>query len=263
IFADQRGPELDDPAPDDATGVYLDIHSYSQLVLWPWGFTYDVPPNGTALQTLGRKFAYFNSYTPQQAVDLYYTDGTTDDFVYGDLGIAAYTFELGTSFAEPCYNFEETILPDNLPALIYAAKAARTPYLTPAGPDVVSPAASPSDVEPGAAIQLSATINDTRYFTGGSSSEPSQPIVAAEYYLDIPPWDAASSPVSYTMSAADGVFNSVSEVVTATLDTTSLDGGWHMVYFRGQDAAGSWGAVSAVFIYIWPPNKLYLPNIYR
>ena len=48
--------------------------------------------------TLGRKLAYWNGYTPEQAIGLYPTDGTTTDFVYGELGIAAYTFELGTAF---------------------------------------------------------------------------------------------------------------------------------------------------------------------
>ncbi len=37
IFPDQRGPLPSDPAPADATGLYIDLHSYSELVLWPWG----------------------------------------------------------------------------------------------------------------------------------------------------------------------------------------------------------------------------------
>ncbi len=53
------------------------------------------PANDAALQTLGRRLAYFNGYTPQQSIGLYPTDGTTVDFAYGDLGVAAYTFELG------------------------------------------------------------------------------------------------------------------------------------------------------------------------
>ena len=65
-------------------------------------------PNGPALQTLGRKFAYFNNYTPEQAIGLYPTDGTTDDFGYGDLGVASYTFELGTAFFQDCSTFENT-----------------------------------------------------------------------------------------------------------------------------------------------------------
>ena len=127
IFPDQRDASLSSPAPATATGVYIDLHSYSQLVLWPWGFTTSVAPNSAALQTLGRKFAYFNSYTPEQAVSLYATDGTTDDFAYGNLGVAAYTFEMGTAFFQACSTFESTIYPTNLNALIYAAKVVRTP----------------------------------------------------------------------------------------------------------------------------------------
>ena len=105
------------PAPDDTTGVFLDIHSYGELVLWPWGFTSGAAPNATALQTLGRKYAYFNSHTPQQAYALYATDGTTDDHAYGELGVAAYCFEVGTAFFQSCSYFESTLLPANMPAL--------------------------------------------------------------------------------------------------------------------------------------------------
>jgi hypothetical protein len=34
-FPDQRDDVLSDPAPDDAMGVFLDIHTYGELVLWP------------------------------------------------------------------------------------------------------------------------------------------------------------------------------------------------------------------------------------
>ena len=54
--------------------------------------------------------------------------------------MASYTFELGTSFFQDCSTFENTILPDNLQALIYAAKVPRTPYMTPAGPDALTAA---------------------------------------------------------------------------------------------------------------------------
>jgi carboxypeptidase T len=95
-------------------------------------------PNASALQTLGRKFAYFNRYTPQQSNVLYGTDGDTTEYAYGTLGIAAYTFELGAAFFQACSNFDGTIYPSNLPALIYAAKVARTPYQTPLGPDALN-----------------------------------------------------------------------------------------------------------------------------
>lgn len=250
-FPDQRADPLTSPAPEDATGVFLDIHSYSQLVLWPWGFTSTPAPNATALQTLGRKFAYFNAYLPQQAVELYPTDGTTDDFAYGELGLAAYTFELGTSFFQDCASFENTILPKNLAALLYAAKVARTPYLTPAGPEVLEVTASPVGVAPGLPIQLTALADDTR-FSSANGVEPTQNISAAEYYLDTPPWNP-TPPAPYSLNPADGSLDAPVESLIASIDTSGLSQGRHTVFVRARDTAGNWGPVSAAFIYILDP----------
>jgi murein tripeptide amidase MpaA len=250
IYPDQRPDPLTSPAPADATGVYLDIHSYSQLVLWSWGFTSAVAPNGPALQTLGRKFAYFNNYTPQQAIGLYPTDGSTDDFGYGDLGVASYTFELGTAFFQSCSSFESTILPGNMPALLYAAKVVRTPYLTPAGPDALNVAAAPATITVGAPVVLTAAINDTR-FNNSNGAEPSQAIAAAEYYIDTPPWQPGA--VAYPMAAVDGNFNSTVENVTAVINSGCLTPGRHMLFVRGKDANGNWGAISAAFLQVQAP----------
>jgi carboxypeptidase T len=252
-FPDQREDSLDSAAPADATGVFLDIHSYSQLVLWPWGFTSSTAPNATGLQTLGRKFAYYNHYTPQQSMDLYPTDGTTDDFAYGKQGVAAYCFEIGTSFYQDCATFENIILPNNLLALIYAAKVSRTPYLTPAGPDALSVAVAPGAIVPGTAVHLAATIDDTRY-NNSNGTEPTQNIAAAEFYVDVPPWVTTTTPVALPMTAVDGSFNQKTEAVEATIDTGGLAKGRHIVFVRGQDAAGNWGAFSAVFLYVIDPD---------
>ena len=247
IFPDQRGDGPNDPAPVDATGVFLDLHSYSELVLWPWGWDNISPPNGVALQTLGRKFAYFNDYTPQQSIYLYPTDGTTIDTAYGELGLAAYTFELGNYFFEPCYNFENYIIPENMPALIYAAKVARTPYMTPAGPDALDLTLSEPLVERGEPVTLTAVLNDTR-FNNSQGSEPTQNIAAGEVYINIPPWLEDQNPQPIQMDPADGQFNSPIETATITLDTSDLEAGQHILFVRGQDAAGNWGAFSAVFL---------------
>ncbi len=254
-FPDQRGDALADPAPDTATGVFLDLHSYSELVLWPWGFTYDPAPNSQALQTLGRKFAFFNQYTPEQSSELYFTDGATDDFAYGDLGLAAYTFELGTYFFQSCNYFENNIWPQNLPALLYAAKVARTPYLSPAGPDALSISLTSDQVGIGEAVQLTATVDDTRYLM----SEPTQNIVAAEYYIDNPPWVTNPIPLPYSMAALDGSFNNTIEIVTAAIDTSNMNTGRHILFIRGQDADGNWGPPTAYFILI--QHKSFLPMI--
>jgi hypothetical protein len=258
-YPDQRLPELDAPAPVDATGVFVDLHSYGDLVLWPWGFTDVPPPNGTALRTLGRKMAYWNSATPEQASSLYPTSGATDDFAYGDLGLAAYTFEVGTRFFETCAVFESSILPGNLPSLIYAAKAARTPYLTPAGPDARDLSVAPAVAGQAITVQVQATLDDTRY-SAANGSEPVQGIAAGELYVDVPPWAVDAGPVAYPLLPLDGTFDSSVEAVQANLSTAGLAPGRHILYLRGRDAAGSWGAFSAIFLHV-TGQKAYLPLV--
>lgn len=237
-------------APPDAPGVYFDVHSFSELVLWPWGGTATTTDNDAAFVTLGHKLAYFNGYTPQQAIDLYVTDGTTIDFGFGDLGLAAFVFELGTSFFQSCGSFESDVLPGNLPALRYAAKVVRTPYLTPSGPDALGVAVSPPVVAPGDATTVTSTIDDTRFSTVNGTI-PTQPIAAAEMYVGAPPW-AGGTPVP--MSAVDGAFDETIEPATVQIETSSLPSGRHLVFVRGRDTLGAWGAFSSAFLSVVDPD---------
>ncbi|MCH0541086.1 zinc carboxypeptidase [Streptomyces sp. MUM 203J] len=78
----------------------IDFHTYSELVLWPFGWTYsDTAPGMTrddrdAFAAVGGKMAASNGYTPEQSSDLYITDGTIDDWLWGDQRIFGYTFEM-------------------------------------------------------------------------------------------------------------------------------------------------------------------------
>ncbi len=257
-FPDQRDSLVSSPAPITTTGVFIDLHSYGNQVLWPWGFTTEPAPNGDALQTLGRKFGFFNQYSPQQAsVGLYLTDGDSDGFAYGDLGLAGYTFEVGNNFFESCSYYLNNIIPENLPALLYAAKIARYPYMLPTGPDVVILSVSPETTQTGNAILVQANINDQRFF---GEDEPTQVISAAEYYIDTPPWITSTFPISYSMNVEDGVLDEKIETFTASVNTTGLSQGKHMIFVRGQDIAGNWGPVSAQFLYIYN-QQLFIPLI--
>jgi len=251
LWPDNRGPNRDDPAPDDTSGLHIDLHSYSELVLWPWGDTSQKAPNGTALQTLGRKFAWYNGYYPEQSIGLYPTDGTSDGPSYGELGVPAFTFEMGTDFFQSCSVYTNTIKPANLAALTYAARILRTPYQTPAGPDLsalkLKPDATTKAVRAGKPVQLTAKATDT-HFSTANGAEPTQPIAAAEYYVDTPPWIGGAD--AFPMSAADGAFDSKTEKVVSTIDTTGWASGSHLVFVRSKDNAGRWGAFSAVFLKI-------------
>ena len=264
IFPDQRGPNLTDPAPDDATGIYLDIHSTGQLILYPYGFTETLAPNNTQLRTFARKLAFFNLHTPQQALDLYLTDGTAEDFGYGGMGLATFTYELGTKFFEDCSYFEDTLLPRNMPSLYYAAKVARTPYMTPSGPDVVDGSLSlsagewPSVVAGGTSVTLRAALSDSQ-FNNDNGVEPTESLEAAEYYIDTPPWVTTPAPVPFTMvDVVDAPGDPIDgDVYEASIDTTGLNAGQHILFVRGKDSGQNWGAFSAIFLGIGIHHHLH------
>lgn len=251
LWPDRRGTGLTDAAPPDTSGIHIDIHSYADLVLWPWGETTTPSGNATALTTMGRRLAFFNGYTPEQSIGLYPTDGTSDGPSYGELGVASFTLEIGNSFFESCSTYESSTKPKNLPALIYAARVVRAPYLLPSGPDVTTLAlgsdASGGGVTAGTPVALTGSVSDTR-FNNSNGVEPVQNIVAAEAYVDLAPWQAGA--VALPLAAADGAFNATTEGVAGTLATTGLATGQHLVYVRGKDASGAWGPVSAVFLRI-------------
>src|SRR5690606_15182569 len=132
---------------------------------------------------------WFNNYEPQQAVGLYPTRGTTDDFAYGDLGLPSYTIELGLAFFESCNSFETSTLPVNLQALRYAARTLFAPYILPAGPDAIDVSIAEASVVPGQPATLTARIDDTRYRNqqmstpAPSASRPRHTIAGARYYI--------------------------------------------------------------------------------
>ncbi len=245
LFPDQRGPGDTDPAPADATGELITLHSYEQLVLWPWGWSGTPSPNNAQLQTLGRKLAFFNSYYPEQSYQLYQTSGSSDDYSYGVLGIASYTFEMGTDFFQDCSSFESTIYPNNRNALLYAFKAARHPYMDPSGPDSINVSAIPANVQPGVAVTLAATANDQRY-NNSHGTEPTQNIAAAHYTIDSPSWITGT--VTYPMAATDGHFNQKTEAVNASVATSCLAPGKHTLFVESEDVNSNWGVPGAVFL---------------
>ncbi|WP_232822613.1 M14 family zinc carboxypeptidase [Glycomyces dulcitolivorans] len=136
LHPDQRGEAEDDPAPDDARDVFITLHSYGEYIIVPWGYTSNVAPNDAALRALGAAMSDSNGYfvgTNDDTVG-YSTSGTTDDMVYGELGVASFTFEVGPDFGT-CGGFfpafscvDSTLWPENEGALMTAAQAAAAPY---------------------------------------------------------------------------------------------------------------------------------------
>jgi hypothetical protein len=135
LFADRRGSAITDAAPATTTGTFMTYHSYAGLVLYPWGDNNSLAPNGAKLRTLAQKLASYNGYTSGQGGNvLYQTTGTTDDDLYGRLGVAAFTTELGAAGTScdgfmPAYScVGSRFWPQERQSLIALAQAAAGPY---------------------------------------------------------------------------------------------------------------------------------------
>ncbi len=207
-------------------------------------------PNGTALQTLGRKFAFFNDYTPTQSVGLYPTDGTSDGISYGELGVAAFTFEMGTAFFQSCSVFQENILPRNLPALRYALRVVKAPYLLPAGPDVTGLPSTALTVAKNRQITVNFNVSDQR-FNQLNGVEQTHNISQVELYIDQLPTDVGATP--QLLTAKDGQFDSANEAIALTLAGADLSLGRHTLYLQAKDANNQTGPLYAKYVEVVAP----------
>lgn len=117
----------------------IDFHTYSELVLWPFGFTDDDTGPGMtqddhdAFATIGKDMAATNGYTPEQSSDLYITDGAIDDWLWGDQKVFAYTFEMyPSSFGSGGFYPRDTVIPKetsrNREAVLRLLEIADCPY---------------------------------------------------------------------------------------------------------------------------------------
>jgi carboxypeptidase T len=254
LIPDQRGPNDPDAAPLTTTGVLQDMHSNASLNLYPWGWTTTATSNGPEMAVIGQHMRALNADPPgnnyqscQPPNCLYAVDGDANDWGYGELGIPALTTEVGgNDFFVPLSYVDTTLWPANRGALVYEAKVSRMPYLMAHGPDTKLVATNPMTVTQGSPSQLTATINYA--WTGNTFA---QNVGAAEYYIDTPPWAGG------TAIPMNGAFSSQTVNVDATVDTTGLSVGRHLLFVRGRgvnDFSGyqTWGPVSAAFLDVLP-----------
>jgi carboxypeptidase T len=81
----------------DNITVLLSFHTFSQLILYPWGHSYSAiskEKDLRAFQAMATKMSQWNGYTPQQSSELYIASGDTTDWSYAAHGIFSFTFEL-------------------------------------------------------------------------------------------------------------------------------------------------------------------------
>lgn len=77
--------------------ILLTYHSFSELILYPWGHKYDPiedKPALAAYKAMAGAMSRMTGYTPKQSSGLYIASGDTTDWSWGALKIFSFTFEL-------------------------------------------------------------------------------------------------------------------------------------------------------------------------
>jgi Fibronectin type III domain/Zinc carboxypeptidase len=177
--------------------------------MWPYGYTLtDVPADMTVddhdtLVTMGQAMAATNGYTPQQGSDLYITDGSIRDWLYGAHRVFTFTFEMYpvTSGQGGFYPPDEVIPAQttrNRAAILYLLEQAGCPYA------VIGKQGEYCNQAPAAPGGLSATAG-------------SQQISLA--------WNAASGATSYNVHRATVSGGPYTPIQTAWAGTSFTDTG--------------------------------------
>jgi len=109
----------------------VSYHSYSQVILYPWGYTLEASGQDDLLRAIGEQMSGLMEqvngryYAAERAgAGLYLTNGDTTDWSFGVYGIPSYTIELppDSSLTGEFFNAESDIQPifaENLPAALY------------------------------------------------------------------------------------------------------------------------------------------------
>ncbi|HLD75165.1 MAG TPA: M14 family metallopeptidase [Bdellovibrionota bacterium] len=107
--------------------MLISYHTFMELILYPWGYTYspiDNPQDLKTFEKMAQHMAKLTGYTPQPISDLYLSSGDTTDWAYGERGIFSFTFELspktmGQGGFYPGDIIDKTV-DDNIEAALYA-----------------------------------------------------------------------------------------------------------------------------------------------
>ena len=109
----------------------VSYHTYGEMVIWPWGYTFECAPDSTILEDIGNEMASritcqsgYSTYTAQQSSMLYPTSGDMCDWVYGyslymrGYPTFPYTVEACAEFHPPAECIHQVVR-ENFDAAVY------------------------------------------------------------------------------------------------------------------------------------------------
>ncbi len=124
-YPDGYRPENYDGISNAVIGI--SYHSYSALLIWPWGYTYEDPEDEGLLSTIGEKMMDITDYGSWKAQGGYKVSGEWGDWMYGSHGVLAYTIELNRGNQGGFHPLQKYIIPTvrmNLGCNVYISEIA-------------------------------------------------------------------------------------------------------------------------------------------
>ncbi len=258
--------------------AHIDFHSYSQLILYPWGYTFDPLPEPTrsmfsnlasdissSIQAVNNKY-----YVPQPASDLYIADGIMSDWSYSE-NMWGFTIELRPD-PNGGFNFElppDQIIPtgqENLPALLTLAEFVAFPIR------FGFPGGEPTIIETGTTTQLTVSVTAssgdidagsvalfTRIGSSGQFDETLMIFAGQDTYTADLPTAACGDLIEWYIGASttegidatyptDGAAGPASaqvlDLVVASLDDAESDNGWTVGAAGDNATTGVWNRMN-------------------
>ncbi|WP_308294763.1 M14 family zinc carboxypeptidase [Streptomyces sp. JJ66] len=238
LFPDTRGTGDRTPADPDTQGFFVTLHSYSNMVLFPWGWNSGVEAGNDAdLRRMGKDMAELAGgwQYGQPGEILYNASGTHDDWVYDDLGVPSYTFEIGPNSGScggfhPSYSCQNRFWNQVKPMLVYSAENAKDPYGgTDPGPGPGCSASNGTDL----AIRDHATVNSPATVSGcgreASTTSTVKVQIQHTYIGDLTVQLIAPDGSAYTLhNRSGGSTDNINQTYTVNLSSEAADGTWNL-----------------------------------
>lgn len=247
------------PYPLTNSGIFLDIHSFGQLNMYPWSYENRNTPNANSYIAVSTKMSYFNDHKnagPMTQAYLYEAAGDTTDFMYGALGALSFTLEVGNKFYERCTFFRSKYAPKNIDALLYISKLSVRPYALAFGPDVVTIDHDVSTISTTTYLCISAIISDRAYATDQKTNltyiTGIQNVVEAFVIVDEYPYyyyDKTKNRDDYYTSYKM-VQSGEKDEWNIVIPLSNLSDGKHVFHIYAIDSSGDVGPLSSRFFYI-------------
>jgi hypothetical protein len=133
-FSEPETQHLRDFISAKGFDITLYFHSYSNLVLWAWGYQVAYTPDEDIFAQMGDSIAAFNNYSPGPGWSLYLVNGDSDDWGYGEQTTKqknfAFTIEVGTGTDGfwPQLSRIPQLVSENLQPCLFLARIAGQQY---------------------------------------------------------------------------------------------------------------------------------------